>query len=451
MKHKDRIINIKLHPTQIIVIGFAIVILVGAILLLLPIATKNGESAGIIDALFTSTSAVCVTGLVVRDTGTYWSSFGQVVILLLIQIGGLGFMTVGTLFAFAIRKKITFRERLIMQEALNQFKLSGIVRITKNILIVTFSIETIGALFLSIKFIPIYGVKDGILFSFFHSISAFCNAGFDIVGNFKSLTPFVNDALINLVVILLIILGGLGFTVIMELLQKRNFSKLSLHSKMVLKITFILILIGFIGIFVLEYSNPFTLGQYDFKDKILPSLFHGVTPRTAGFNTLDTGKLTTASVFLTIVLMFIGGSSGSTAGGVKTTTIGVTIMMIYAIIRGKEDTEAYGKKIPMEIIKKSVAIIGLAMGLIIIVTMILSITEVDHSFKEILFEAVSAFGTVGLSLGITSSLTNFGKIIISLTMFFGRVGPLTIFLALAYRRGNVKRLVRYPEEKVIVG
>ncbi|QXM07350.1 TrkH family potassium uptake protein [Crassaminicella indica] len=423
----------------------------GGILLSLPIASKSGHSVGFINAIFTATSAVCVTGLVVVDTATHWTVFGQTVIILLIQIGGLGFMSMATFFALIFGKRITLRERLVMQEALNQFNIAGIVRLTKYILITTFTIEGIGAVLLSFKFIPIYGVSKGIGLSIFHAISAFCNAGFDLIGNFRSLTPFADDFLINMVISFLIITGGLGFTVIVEVLQKRKFSKFSLHTKLVLYITGILLLVGFIAVFILEYNNPETLGKLTLKGKILGAFFHSVTPRTAGFNTLPTDKLTTATIFMTMVFMFIGGSSGSTAGGVKTTTAGVIIFTIINIIKGKEDTEVFNRRIPREIINRSLAVIGIAMVLVIIVTMILSITEAGHSFMEIFFEVTSAFGTVGLSLGMTPSLSIIGKIVISLTMFAGRVGPMTIALALAKKQQKNKGLIKYPEERVIVG
>lgn len=441
----------KLHPTQILVLGFASVILIGAILLNLPIASKDGTSVGFINALFTATSAVCVTGLVVVDTATHWTVFGQTIILLLIQIGGLGFMTMGTFFALLVGKKITLRERLVMQEALNQFNVSGIVRLTKYVLITTLIIEGIGVFLLSLRFIPIYGLRKGIGYGIFHSISAFCNAGFDLIGNFRSLTPFADDILINIVISSLIVLGGLGFTVILEVFQKRKFARLSLHSKLVILITCILIVFGSLFMLILEFNNPNTMGDLSLKGKLLSAMFHGITPRTAGFNTLPTDQLTMASIFLTIVLMFIGGSSGSTAGGIKTTTAGVLIATIISVIQGKDDTELFNRRLPRDIINRSLAIIGLAMGLVILVTMILSVTETGHSFKEIFFEVTSAFGTVGLSLGITPSLSTIGKIIISITMFAGRVGPLTIFLALAKRKQNNKGMIRYPQEKVIVG
>lgn len=441
----------RLNPAQILVLGFASIILIGAILLNLPIASQKGESIGFINALFTATSAVCVTGLVVVDTGTYWTIFGKTVILLLIQIGGLGFMTMATLIALILGKRISLRERLIMQEALNQFTISGVVRLTQYILITTFIIEGMGAFFLSLRFIPIYGVKKGILYGIFHSISAFCNAGFDLVGNFNSLTPFVNDILINIVVCLLIIIGGLGFTVILDILQFKRFSKLSLHSKLVLTLTAIFILVAFVFIFILEFNNPDTLAKLDAKGKFLSAMFQAITPRTAGFNTLPLNEMTMASIFLVIVLMFIGGSPGSTAGGVKTTTAGVLILSIISVIRGRTDTEVFNRRIAKEIVDRALAVVGIGMLWVIVVTMILSITETGHSFLQIFFEATSAFGTVGLSLGITPELSYMGKIVISLTMFAGRVGPLTIVLALARKQQKNNGIIRYPEGKVIVG
>lgn len=451
MKSNKKIDVFNLHPTQFLVLGFAAVILIGALLLNLPIASKSGESVGFINAIFTATSAVCVTGLVVVDTLTHWTLFGQVVIILLIQIGGLGFMTMGTMFALIVGKRISLRERLLMQEALNQFNVAGVVRLAKYILIMTFTIEGIGALLLSIKFIPIYGIGKGIWYSIFHAISAFCNAGFDLIGRFRSLTPFVNDPIISLVVSALIVLGGIGFVVILEVFEKRSFKKLSLHSKLAITMTWILITIGFFIILVLEFNNPDTMAGLPIKGKILSGIFHSITPRTAGFNTLPTDKLTMASIFFTIVLMFIGGSSAGTAGGIKITTAGIVIASVVAEIRGKDDTDMFGRRVPRELINRALAIISLSMGLVVIVTMFLSITEAGHTFIEIFFEVVSAFGTVGLSLGITSDLTTIGKIMISITMFFGRVGPLTVFMALAQRRQKNNGKLRYAEEKVIIG
>lgn len=437
-----------LSPAQIVVVGFAVTILVGAMLLNLPFASKSGESVGFINALFTATSATCVTGLVVVDTGTYWTNFGKVIIIGLIQVGGLGFMSMATLFSMLIGKKISLRERLIIQESLNQNDLAGLVRLTRHILIGTFIIEAIGALLLSSVFIPEKGIAKGLAYGLFHSISAFCNAGFDLVGDGRSLTPYVDNITVNLTICSLIILGGLGFTVIADVLQKGKAQRLSLHTKIVLTMTAVLILAGFALFSLFEAGNPSTLGGLSAKGRVLGALFQSVSPRTAGFNTIDLAAMTDSSKFLTIILMFIGGSPASTAGGIKTSTFALLVIAIITLIKGREHVEIYKRSIPYSAITKSLAVFGLAMTLVVTVTMILNITE-KFDFLDILFEAVSAFGTVGLTLGITSSLTSIGKLVLIFTMFAGRVGALTILIALASR--EKKTLLKYPEGKVIVG
>lgn len=440
----------ELNPAQILATGFAGIIFLGTILLNLPIATLSRQSAGLVDALFTATSAVCVTGLVVVDTGTYWSVFGQTVILILIQVGGLGFMSMATLGAFIVGRKITLKNRLVMQEALNQFTLSGIVRLVKYILMITLLIEGIGAMLLAWYFIPIYGTVRGALYGIFHSVSSFCNAGFDLIGNGQSFTPFVDSAYLSLVVITLIVIGGLGFTVLLDVAKVRRFRKLSLHSKLVLSITGILLLLGFVLFLVLEFGNPATLGPLSFPDKLVAALFQSVTPRTAGFNTIDTASLTDSSKLLTTILMFIGGSPGSTAGGIKTTTVGILVLSIAAVILGRDDTEIFRRRIHKETINRALTIFLSAIALVLFVTFILTISEKGQPFLDLFFEAVSAFGTVGLSTGVTSDLSIVGKLVISLTMFSGRVGPLTVIVALAHRNKK-KALVRYPEGKISVG
>jgi len=437
-----------LSPAQIVVVGFAVTILVGAMLLNLPFASKSGESVGFINALFTATSATCVTGLVVVDTGTYWTNFGKVIIIGLIQVGGLGFMSMATLFSMLIGKKISLRERLIIQESLNQNDLAGLVRLTRHILIGTFIIEAIGALLLSSVFIPEKGIAKGLAYGLFHSISAFCNAGFDLVGDGRSLTPYVDNITVNLTICSLIILGGLGFTVIADVLQKGKAQRLSLHTKIVLTMTAVLILAGFALFSLFEAGNPSTLGGLSAKGRVLGALFQSVSPRTAGFNTIDLAAMTDSSKFLTIILMFIGGSPASTAGGIKTSTFALLVIAIITLIKGREHVEIYKRSIPYSAITKSLAVFGLAMTLVVTVTMILNITE-KFDFLDILFEAVSAFGTVGLTLGITSGLTSIGKLVLIFTMFAGRVGALTILIALASR--EKKTLLKYPEGKVIVG
>jgi len=442
---------IKLQPTQVLVIGFASVILIGALLLNLPIASQNGQSVGFINAIFTATSAVCVTGLSVVDTGTYWTLFGKGIILVLIQIGGLGFMTMATMIAIILGKKISLKERLIIQEALNQYSLAGLVRFSKYILILTFIIEGVGAVLLSFRFIPEYGWSTGIAYSIFHSISAFCNAGFDLIGNGRGLTPYVSDPIVSLTIISLIIIGGIGFSVITDIITNKKWKKLSFHTKIVVLITGALLTVGFIGFMLLEWSNPNTLGNLNGSNKFLAGFFQSVTTRTAGFNTLDFAAMTNASKILTIMLMFIGGSPASTAGGIKTTTFGVILFMIISIIRGKTETEIFRKKISRDIVNRALAIAIIGIFLIILITMILSITDSQFAFMDVLFETTSAFGTVGLSLGITPELSVLGKILIIFLMFAGRVGILTIAFALARQQHKNKGNIKYPEGKILVG
>ncbi|WFD09510.1 TrkH family potassium uptake protein [Tepidibacter hydrothermalis] len=439
----------RLSPAQIMVIGFAMIILIGAMLLNTTIATNSGEKIGFVNALFTSTSAVCVTGLVVVDTGTYWTLFGKVVIITLIQVGGLGFMSMATMFAILVRKKIYLHQRLLIQEALNQYDLSGLVRLTRHILIGTFVIEGIGAAILASVFIPKMGFAKGIGYGVFHAISAFCNAGFDLMGNFSSLTSYVDNITVNMVIMMLIILGGLGFPVIFDIMKKRKFSKFNLHSKIVISISSFLILFGFILFFAIEYSNPDTLGNLSFKGKVLGALFQSVTTRTAGFNTIDLAAMKDSSKFLTVIFMFIGGSPGSTAGGIKTTTIGVLFLAVIAFVKGKEDVEAFGRRISYTVVNKALGVIAIGISIVVVLTMTLSLTDTKFTFIHILFEAVSAYGTVGLSIFGSPNLTTAGKLLIALSMFAGRVGALTILFAISNRKK--KNIIRYPEEKVIVG
>ncbi|SHE83067.1 TrkH family potassium uptake protein [Clostridium fallax] len=441
--------KIKLNAVQVLALGFFIVILIGGILLTLPISSKSGESTNFLDSLFTATTSVCVTGLITVDTGTHWSYFGQVIIMLLIEVGGLGFMSFATLIAILIGKKITLKERLLMQEALNTFNIQGMVRMVRYVLVFTFSVQILGALLYSTQFIPMFGLGKGIYYSIFHSISAFNNAGIDLFGHFQSLTHYSGNFVIILTTSALIIIGGLGFTVWAEVYNFKGFRKFSLHSKLVIMMTSILLVGGTILFFLFEYKNPSTLGPMDFKDKLLNAFFASVTPRTAGFNSIPTDGMTMAGRFLTILFMFIGGSPGSTAGGLKTVTFGILILTFISIIKGREDTEVFYKRIPRGVVRRSMALFIIAVGLIIMVAMILSITEVGATFEEIIYEVVSAFGTVGLTLGLTTKLTSIGKILIILTMYCGRVGPLTIALALTNKKNN--NGIKYPEGKILVG
>lgn len=443
---KEWLKKFELNPPRILTLGFGALILIGTILLNLPIATNSGESIGLIDALFTSASAVCVTGLVVVNTGEFWSVFGKVVILILIQIGGLGIMTMATAGALIVGKKITLKERLVIKEQLNQKSMSGLVKLTQYVLLSTFAIEAIGAIILSTRFIPKYGIGKGVWFSIFHSISAFCNAGFDITGD--SMVPFAGDLSVNITISLLVILGGIGFAIFIDVTKNKRFKNFNLHTKMVLTITAILLALG-MGIFlIIEFNNPSTIGSMDGKDKLITSFFQSVVPRTAGFNSVDIGNVLDTTTFFMIILMFIGGSPGSTAGGTKTTTIGTLVLTTVSIIKGERDVVIFKRRIGEDVINRSLAIIVVSMTLILFVASVLTITE-EFIFLDVLFETTSAFATVGLSRGITPDLSSMGKLIITLTMYAGRVGPLT--MAFAFAQKNKAKKYRYAEGNIIVG
>jgi len=438
-----------LDPPKILVVGFASIILIGAILLTLPAATTNGHGLSFLNALFTATSATCVTGLVVVDTGTTFTIFGQIVILSLIQVGGLGFMTFATFFALLLGKKISLKERILLQESLNNLSMEGIVRLARRIIIFTGVIEFIGALILTIRFSFDMPLSKAIYFGIFHSISNFNNAGFDLMGEFHSLTGYVEDPTVTLTVCLLIILGGIGFIVMNELYEYRAIKRVSLHTKIVLLTSAILVIVGTIGIFLLEYSNHLTLKPLSLTGKILGSLFQSVTARTAGANTLSIGDLTQSSLLLIILLMFIGASPGSTGGGIKTTTFTTLIGAVWSQIRGKEDVIFYRQRIEYETIYKALTVTFSGLFLVMFMTLVLTISEKGHEFLAILFEVTSAFATVGLSMGLTPELSDIGKILIMLTMFAGRVGPLTIAFAVTMRRNPDP--FRYPKGKIMIG
>lgn len=438
-----------LNPAKILVLGFAILILLGACLLTLPIATENGEGLPFLNALFTATSATCVTGLVVVDTGDTFSMFGELVILGLIQLGGLGFMTFATFLFILLGKRITLKERLLLKEAYNVDSTAGIVNLVKKILFFTVITEGIGGIILSIRFSFDMAIGQAIYFGFFHAISNFNNAGFDVMGEFRSLTHYVDDPFVVLTVCLLIILGGLGFIVINELYEYRETRRLSLHTKIVFSTTTILIVGATILIFLFEYGNDKTLGQLSNSGKFLGALFHSVTPRTAGANTLSMADLTHATLFLTIFLMFIGGGSGSTAGGIKVSTFTVLMATVFSQFKGKEDVVIFKRRIVIETILKALTVAMSGMLIVFIVTFLLSITEEGHVFIMYLFEAASAFGTVGLSMGLTPELSPLGRIFIICTMFIGRLGPLTIGFAITRRRKQ--EAFRHPKGNVMIG
>lgn len=437
-----------LTPPQVLVVGFAAVILIGTLLLTLPVASSAGISTPLIDAFFTSTSAVCVTGLVVVDTGTYWSRFGHIVLLSLIQIGGLGFMTLSTLAAILFGRRIMLHQRLIIQEALNRISLEGVVRLTKAVVIVTMSMEAVGAIFLSWRWWGYYPPKEAIFQGIFHAVSAFCNAGFDLKGNFSSLTSYREDLVVNLVITSLVILGGLGFAVIVELLNWHLTRRLSLHTYVVITSTVLLILTGTMFVLIVESSNPATLASASWSERFLASYFQAVTPRTAGFNTLNISDLRAATLFFLLLFMFIGASPGGTGGGIKTTTFAILFMNVLSTISGKERIEIRQRSIPSRLVPKSTAIVFLSLLLVVIVTLILLLSE-GTDLLTTLFETVSAFATVGLSVGLTPKLSMPGRLVIAVLMFTGRIGPLTLAVAIAQRQKTNN--AEYPEESLVVG
>ncbi|OAB46318.1 TrkH family potassium uptake protein [Paenibacillus glacialis] len=428
--------------------GFASIILLGTLLLTLPISNTTGKPLAFIDALFTATSATCVTGLVVQDTGTFFSTFGQVVIIMLIQVGGLGFMTMATLFALILKRRISLRDRLLLQEAMNQNTVEGIVRLIRKVLLFSLIIEGAAAVLLTIRWSMDMPFGQALYFGIFHAISMFNNAGFDLFGDFRSLTGYVYDPIVNFVVMFLIVSGGIGFIVLSDLVDFKKTRRISLHSKVVLSMTAFLIVFGAVVIFVFEYSNPRTLGSLNWGGKILGAFFQSVTPRTAGANTLDLGGMRQASQFFIIILMFIGASPGSTGGGIKTTTFTIIIGAVISMLRGRDDIVLFRYRLAQERIFKALTITLIALLLVMSVAMILSTTE-DSSFLMILYETTSAFATVGLTMGLTTKLSLIGKILISLMMFAGRLGPLTMAYALGPKKG--KELYRHPEGKIIIG
>lgn len=450
LKYKN--ILFRATPARMIFFGFAALILFGSVLLALPISAKNGVSIGLIDALFTATSSVCVTGLVVVDTNTYWSLFGKIVILSLIQIGALGIMSVVTLFSVLTGKTLGLSQRLAIKESISYYSLENVVIIFKEIFKITFAVEGIGALIIAADLIPAYGLAEGIARGVFQSVSAFCNAGFDVFGTdsakYVSLSGFQEDPLMLLTTSVLIILGGLGFIVWNDMLANRRFSRMALHTKIVLVMTGILLASGTFLYLMLESGNTMRALQPHYK--FLNAFFHSVSARTAGFNALPLDQMEPASNLITIILMFIGAAPGSTAGGIKTTTFFVLILAVAAFLRGRSDVQAFERRIAAEVVHKAVAIFILSLALILLTTIVLLINH-EGGLLETLFEATSAFGTVGLSTGITPGLSNISKLQLVITMLLGRVGTITAFAAFTTMQGRETIAYRCPEGNITVG
>lgn len=435
-------------PFAILVYGFAGVIALGAVLLWLPMSSKAGEFTSFPNALFTSTSAVCVTGLTVVDTGSHYSSFGQGVILLLMQIGGFGFMTGATLLLLAFGRRLGLREKILIRESLGVERLGGLVPLVMGIAVFTLVIESFGAVIFYARFSSQSPPSTAAWQAIFHAVSAFNNCGLDIFGGFRSLTGYQGDPWVVLTTAALIILGGISFIVVFDVFGARRFSRLSLDTKIVLTTTLALLAVGTIVILVTEFNNEATLGPMSWPQKVLDAFFQSVTPRTAGFNVIKIGSMAVYSLFFTIMLMFVGGASGSTAGGIKVNIFGMLLATVWSTIRGKEHPGAFGREFRPQQIHRALTVAMLSLGLVAIVTLVLTITE-KTDFIKVLFETVSAFGTVGLSTGITPSLSLAGKLIITFTMFAGRLGPLTLALSLVQSQQPSK--YRHPQEDVRIG
>ena len=442
--------NIRLGAKQTLAFGLAAIILTGALLLMLPISSRSGQGINFLDALFTSASATCVTGLVVFDTWTQFSFFGQVIILLLIQIGGLGFMTIAILFSMVLGKRIGLRERSFLMEAVNSMQISGVVRLVKHILIGTLILEVFGALILGARFYGQLGVWESIWFGIFHSVSAFCNAGFDLMGRiepYTSLVPFASDVVVNFTIMGLIVIGGLGFVVWDDIfINKTRFKNYTLHSKVVLTATAILKGVSTIIFMVVE--SEATLKGMGFGNRLMASMFQSITPRTAGFNTIDTAALSESGTLVTMLLMIIGASPGSTAGGIKITTFVIILLSLTTYFRKYEDVNLFNRRIDQTLVKRAFYGATLYVLLIFLGGFII-VSSQPIPIKDAMFEAASAIGTVGLSTGITRELTSVSKLVIILLMYSGRMGSLTVFMAVTEKR--LIRKLKNPEEKIIIG
>ncbi|MBU5473121.1 TrkH family potassium uptake protein [Roseburia sp. MSJ-14] len=440
----------RLSKVQTIALGFFLIIVAGTLLLMLPIASRDGHSTGFLHALFTATSSTCVTGLVVVDTYTNWTLFGQVVILALIQIGGLGFITIGMFFSIFLKRKIGLKERNLIQESVNTLQISGIVRLVKKIVCYTIAFEGIGAILLMTRFIPRFGWLKGIWYGIFHAISAFCNAGFDLMGQFEpyaSLTMYYDDIVINIVVMALIIIGGIGFIVWDDISKhKWHIKKYMLHTKIVLMMTAVLTLGGALCFYLFERNN-LLLGM-NAKGQILSSLFGSVTTRTAGFNTLDTGAYTEATRMLTVILMFIGGNPGSTAGGIKTTTMLVILLYIWANLRNKRGLNIFGRRLDEDAIKKASTVFCINLILATVCVTIMSALE-TLPLSDIMMEVFSAIGTVGISTGITRDISMVSKYMLIILMYCGRIGSMSF--ALAFTEKKKSNPVQLPVEQITIG
>ncbi len=446
-------------PTRVLATGFACVILLGGLLLHMPFATHPGPRVSLLEALFTSTSAVCVTGLTVVETGAAFNNLGQLIILGLIQIGGLGFMTMATMIMVLMGRRVSLKSRLVIQESMHVEGIAGLVRTIRWVVLLTFALEFAGALLLATRWVPQLGWKTGIWYSVFHAISAFCNAGFDIFGKGDSLTAYANDPVITLTICLLITLGGMGFLVIRDVAKNwRKPRQFSLHTKVVLTMTGALLLVGAVAIYLMEAGNALTLGAQSIQPwaRPLQALMQSVTVRTAGFFMIPQNGMRDATKLLCVILMFIGASPASTGGGIKTTTGAVALAVVYSVVRGSTEVHFFGRKLPVQVAMRALAIFIVSLLALLGLTMLMTMVEkpqmvAEPNFMNILFETTSAMATVGLSSLGTATLSTTSRLVIMLLMFMGRVGPLTLTLALAHRLSGGKQAIHFPEGHIMIG
>ena len=451
MTIKKKRVRKRLSPVQLIAAGFFILILFGGSLLTLPFFSRSGESTHFIDALFTATSAVCVTGLTTLNTAEHWNSAGQFLIMTLIEIGGLGFMMIPILFFAIAKKKISFSMRIVLKEALNLEEMSGVIKLMIYILKFAVVIQVIGAVALSVVFIPEFGWAKGIWFSIFHAVSSFCNAGFDLLGD--SLLADQTNVYLIMVVSALIIAGGLGFIVWRDILSYHRVKKITLHSKVALSVTALLLIGGFI-LFLITERNGLTLVKGTFTERLANTFFMSVTPRTAGYYSIDYLQMSHAGLILTMFLMYIGGTSGSTAGGLKTTTLGILLIQMHAMFKGKTRAEAFGRTIRQAAVLRALTLFFVTLSLCVVAIMVLSVTETipkTSGIEYIAFEVFSAFGTVGLTMGLTPDLTLIGKLVIISLMYIGRVGIMTVVFSLLVKANRAEANYKYPEESIMLG
>lgn len=448
MKNKN-----KIPPVRALSMGYAITILAGTILLLLPISTRSGETTKFIDALFTATSATCVTGLIPFDTFTHWTLFGQIVILFLIQIGGLGFMTILTIIFMIFKRNISLYNRTILMQSAGTYNISEVTKLIKRIIVGTLLIEAVGATILSLEFAKTLSTPRAIYYGIFHSVSAFCNAGFDILGSSTgSLTQYFNNEVILITIMVLIVIGGLGFIVWSDLMDcKFKFNKLQLHSKIVLTGTLALIIIPAILFYIVEFTSFGNQGNFqhlEFTDKLLNSFFLSISPRTAGFITLDLTQLTSSGKLLTIILMFIGGNSGSTAGGIKVTTFIIVLVSLLASARGNRKVRLFKRRVPSKVVTQAGSLFVAYMLMIIMASLIITSIE-QFTFEQVLFEVVSAIGTVGLSLGVSASAGVITKLVLILLMYTGRLGALALLAVFVTEKNE--NIIEEPKGRILVG